>query len=62
MSQRRLFNYQEAADYLSLSTRSMWDLGNTNVIPKIQIGRCVRFDIEDLDRYIESRKQLSGSM
>lgn len=56
---RRLLSVEEVAQYLGLSPRTIYN----GVAPKSKnpfpvkpkrIGKLVRFDIKDLDRYIES--------
>lgn len=59
MTDKRLLSVQEAARYLSLSPRTLYNA----VAPKSKIpfpvkakriGKLVRFDIRDLDRYVDS--------
>ncbi len=59
--EKRLLNVAEAAKYLSLATRTLYNAcapGSPNPFPvkAIRIGKAVRFDIRDLDRYVESLK------
>ncbi len=58
-TRKRLLNVEETAVYLGLSPRTIYN----GVCPKSRkpfplkpkrIGKLVRFDIKDLDRYIES--------
>ena len=53
---QRLLNYRDASQYLGISERSMWDLGKNQEIQMIRIGSSVRFDLRDLDEWIESKK------
>ncbi len=55
----RLKNYRTAAAYLSLSEREVWRMGKEGNIPTIRIGRSVRFDVRDLDEWIEKQKGTS---
>ena len=48
-----LLTTQEAADFLRVSTRHLWTITETGLIPRIKIGRSVRYKIEDLVRYID---------
>ena len=56
---KRLLTVKETADYLGLSPRTIYNMTGPNskrpfpVKPK-RIGKLVRFDIMDLDRYIKS--------
>lgn len=56
---KRLLSIREAADYLSLSPRTLYN----GVAPKSKvpfpvkpkrIGKLVRFDIRDLDRFVDA--------
>ncbi|MFC1876230.1 helix-turn-helix transcriptional regulator [Thermodesulfobacteriota bacterium] len=58
---KRLLNVIEAADYLSISPRTLYNRisrKSTNRFPikPLRIGRSVRFDILDLRTYVESLK------
>lgn len=52
----RLLNYPAAAQYLALSERKLWALAASAEIPQVRIGRAVRFDISDLDLFVEKAK------
>ena len=58
-STKRLLNVEETATYLGLSPRTIYNAVARKskrpfpVKPK-RIGRLIRFDIRDLERYIES--------
>lgn len=65
MTDKRLLSVQEAARYLSLSPRTLYNA----VAPKSKlpfpvkpkrIGKLVRFDIRDLDRYVDSLSPLDS--
>ena len=62
---RRLLRTREAALYLGISERSLWTLCNSGQIPAVRFGsgrrQSVRFDIADLDHWIESCKEGGGS-
>lgn len=58
-SQKRLLSVEEAAKYLGLSPRTIYNA----VAPKAKrpfpvkpkrVGKLVKFDIRDLERYVES--------
>jgi len=51
-----LLSIKEAADYLGVSTSFLYQKRITARIPFIRIGRSIKFDIKDLDRYIEECK------
>ena len=52
----RLLKSPEAARYLAVSERTLWSLRDRGEIRCVQIGRSVRYDLEDLDSLIERRK------
>lgn len=55
--QPMLVTAREAARILAISPRTLW--GST--IPKVRIGRRgVRYDVDDLRKYIAGRKTVAG--
>jgi excisionase family DNA binding protein len=53
---KRLYNIDEAAEYLGRSIWSVRELMYGGVLPYIKIGRRISFDIHDLDKVIERHK------
>lgn len=53
---RRLMDIPAAAKYLCMSERRVRKMAATGLLPKVVIGRTVRFDVGELDRWIESKK------
>ena len=53
---RRLVESLEAAAILSISPRTLWTLTNEGDLPCVRIGRSVRYDLRDLDAWIERHK------
>lgn len=51
-----LLTARETAAMLSISERKLWNLTNENEIPAIRIGRAVRYSIDDLEQWIESKR------
>ena len=51
-----LLNAKEAAAALSISPRSLWSLTASREIPAVRIGRSVRYSLDDLREFIESRR------
>jgi len=47
----------EAARVLALSPRKLWSLTNMGTIPSIRIDGCVRYDPEDLKKWIQNQKK-----
>ena len=52
----RLIKCREAAAYLGICERKLWQLEKDGRIPSVRIDRAVRFDITDLDAFIQSAK------
>lgn len=52
----KLMKIGPAAKYLCICERTLWGLTNSGQIPTVRIGRSVRFDIVDLDAFIEKQK------
>jgi excisionase family DNA binding protein len=56
----RLLRAKEAAAYLNMSTRTLWSLSNMGKIPTVRFGTggrgSVRYDLRDLDAWIEANK------
>jgi len=45
---------KEAAEILRLSPRKVWDMGKSGEIPRIQMGKSVRYDVRG---YIEKQRR-----
>jgi len=59
---RRLLTSSDAARYLGISTRKLWELGNRGVVPVVRPdNRMVRFDVRDLDAFVEAKKKGGAS-
>lgn len=52
-----LLTRQQVAEMLALSPRKVWLLGNCGELPCVRIGRSVRFDLRDVEAFVESRKR-----
>lgn len=52
----RLLKSKEAAKYLCISERTLWNLQNSGKIKAVRMGRLIRFDPIDLDEFIEQAK------
>jgi excisionase family DNA binding protein len=56
----RLLRAKEAALYIGIGTRTLWTLTNLRRIPSVRFdtgGReSVRYDVADLDAWIEAQK------
>jgi excisionase family DNA binding protein len=51
-----LLSAREAAESLSISPRKLWSMTNSGEIPCVRFGRSVRYDLLDLQAWIESQK------
>ena len=53
----RLLRTKQAADYLAVCERKLWELTKQRRIPAVKIGcRCIRYDVSDLDGFIQAAK------
>lgn len=62
---KRLFTVEQAAEYLSLSPRTIYNgIAPKSKIPfrvkPVRIGKAVRFDIRDLDAFCDSLRSGEG--
>ena len=57
---RLLLKPEEAAEALAISPRTLWALTNSGEIPKLKIGRCVRYDVDDLRAWVAAQKDRAG--
>jgi excisionase family DNA binding protein len=55
---KRWLNVQEAAAYLSVVAYTIRDAAWSGELPYVRAGKRLIFDVKDLDRWAESRKQL----
>ena len=53
----KLMSSKQAAKYLCISERKLWNLSKSERIPTVRIDRSVRFDRDDLDLFIEQLKK-----
>lgn len=54
--EKRLLNVNEAAEYLGLSKNTLYDWVCQRKFPFVKCGRLTKFDIKDIDKWIESNK------
>lgn len=53
---RRLVAQLEAAGYIGIATRTLRSWVAAGRIPVVRVGRAVRFDLRDLDAFIDAAK------
>jgi excisionase family DNA binding protein len=54
---QRLLTTDEAAQFMALGKRTIQELVADGRLAHVKIGRSIRFDIEDLQRFVESQKK-----
>lgn len=54
---RRLLSTKEAAAYLAISERKLWQLTKDSRITAVKFDRVVRYDIADIDDFITKAKE-----
>ncbi len=52
-----MLDVHRAAHFLSISVWAMRALGWSGQVPEVRVGKLVRYDVRDLDRYIEVNKR-----
>lgn len=52
-----LLTPQRAAEALAISPRKLWELTASGEVPHVRLGRCVRYPVDDLQRWIDEQKQ-----
>jgi excisionase family DNA binding protein len=52
-----LLTSKEASIALGISEKTLWNLTKAGIIPAVRIGRLVRYDPEDLKKFIHKRKE-----
>lgn len=52
----RLVRPKDAAAYLAICERKLWELSKNDVIPVVRLGRATRYDLADLDLFINRAK------
>jgi excisionase family DNA binding protein len=50
---KRLLNPREAAQYLGLKVDTVYRTARLRELPSVKVGRCLRFDRNALDRFVE---------
>lgn len=52
-----LLTSKEASTALGISPRKLWELTAGRQIASVRIGRSVRYDVRDLEAYIDDNKK-----
>jgi len=56
-----LLTPRQAAESFAISERKLWQMTKDGKIPRVLLGRSVRYDVADLHAAIERMKQKSGA-
>ena len=54
---KRLFTVKEAACYLAMAPKTLYNLAYARRIPTVKLGRSLRFDLKDLDDLIAANRR-----
>ncbi len=57
MTNRRYVNINEVSEYTSIPVKSLYELASQGRIPSIKLGKRVLFDLQDIDKMMESMKR-----
>ena len=52
-----LLTPQQAAVALAISPRKLWGMTDSGEMPHLRVGRCVRYPLDDLQRWIDAQKE-----
>jgi excisionase family DNA binding protein len=56
---KRLLNVKETARYLGLAVDTVYKKARLRELPRLKVGRALRFDVKALERYIEQNAKPS---
>lgn len=56
LAESGLLKPDQAARFLSISPRKLWSLTAGGKIPHVRIGRCLRYPLDELRRWIDQNK------
>ncbi len=57
MTNRRYVNINVVSEYMSIPVKSLYELASQGRIPSIKLGKRVLFDLQDIDKMMESMKR-----
>ena len=60
MTMERYVNIKKVSEYTSLPIKTLYEWSSTGRIPSIKIGRRVLFDLQDIDKIMDSFKRSSN--
>ncbi len=47
----------QAAEALAISPRKLWGMTASGEIPHVRLGRCVRYPLDELQRWIDEQQK-----
>ena len=56
----RILKIPETAEYMCISRRQLHELSKSGALPRIKIGKSVRYSLADIRVFLESRKNGRG--
>jgi excisionase family DNA binding protein len=56
-----LLTPSQAAEALSISPRKLWGMTASGQIPHVRLGRCLRYPVDDLRRWIDEQQRPEGT-
>ncbi|MFH1367934.1 MAG: helix-turn-helix domain-containing protein [Elusimicrobiota bacterium] len=59
--EKRLLNITEASEYLGIKKNTLYGWVCYRKIPYVKIGRLLKFDKHDIDKWIDKKKVKAGS-
>ena len=57
MTNKRYVNIKQVSEYTSLPVKSLYELASLGKVPSIKMGRRVLFDLNEIDKMMESMKR-----
>ncbi len=57
---KRYANIKEVSEYTSLPAKTLYEWAGSGRIPSIKLGRRVLFDLQDIDKIMDSFKRSSN--
>lgn len=54
---QQLITERQAATWLGISQRTLWQRRHDGLLPFVRDGRLVRYDLDDLRCYVEANRQ-----
>ena len=61
LDHNKLLTPKDTAKLLAISQRKLWGLTNAGNIPHIRIGKSVRYAVQDLKNWIDSKRVSQAS-